>query len=104
EKSLVLAEDGPGGAGYRYRLLETIRQFAAERLRAAGEEDALRERHCQWYLRLAEETEQRLRWLPLPWAVRAEWMERLRADFPNVRAAWRWTLDGRGRTEDGLRL
>jgi non-specific serine/threonine protein kinase len=103
EKSLVLAEDGPDGAK-TYRMLETIRQFAAARLREAGQPAAIRERHCQWYVRLAEDAEQHLRWRPLPWHVRARWMCRLQWEFPNVRAAWQWTLEGAGSVEDGLRL
>jgi predicted ATPase/DNA-binding SARP family transcriptional activator len=52
DKSLVVAEEGPGG--YRYRLLESMRQYAAERLREAGEDEALAARHCDFYLALAQ--------------------------------------------------
>jgi predicted ATPase len=59
EKSLVQYE-APGthaarGCGEaRYRLLETVRQYARDRLRETGEEDAVRERHLIFFLRLAE--------------------------------------------------
>jgi tetratricopeptide (TPR) repeat protein len=51
-KSLVVAE--PAAGGTRYRLLETIRQYAAERLAEAGEAGQARDRHAEAFLRLAE--------------------------------------------------
>jgi predicted ATPase len=53
EKSLVVAEDGPSPER-RYRLLETIRLYALERLREAGETAKLAERHAAWAVALAE--------------------------------------------------
>ena len=58
-KSLVVMQED-GGEG-RYGLLETVREYALERLRGAGEEAALRERHARYCLALAEE------WEPVPW-------------------------------------
>jgi predicted ATPase/class 3 adenylate cyclase len=52
DKSLVQVEGGSGDR--RYRLLETVRQYAVERLEEAGERSALERRHCDWYLELAE--------------------------------------------------
>ena len=52
DKSLVHVEEGPGDR--RYRLLETIRQYAAERLADAGEREAFERRHRDWYVKLAE--------------------------------------------------
>jgi predicted ATPase len=52
DKSLVHVEEGPGDR--RYRLLETIRQYAAERLEEAGEREAFERRHRDWYVELAE--------------------------------------------------
>ncbi len=52
DKSLVHVEEGPGDR--RYRLLETVRQYAAERLAQAGESDAFERRHRDWYVELAE--------------------------------------------------
>ncbi len=52
DKSLVHVEEGPGDR--RYRLLETVRQYAAERLDEAGESDAFARRHRDWYIELAE--------------------------------------------------
>ena len=54
DKSLVIAE------GARYRLLDTVRQFAAEKLDGAGERDRLRSAHAQYFLHLVETLEPRL--------------------------------------------
>ena len=53
DKSLVAVELDSG----RYRLLETIRQYAREKLEASGEENAVRERHLDFYLAFAEAAE-----------------------------------------------
>jgi non-specific serine/threonine protein kinase len=105
EKSLLLAEDGPDG-GKRYRLLETLRQFAAERLRASGEEGPVRDRHLQWYVAFAVEAERSLRWTPgLTWQARMQWLARVEGEYANLRAAWQWALrGGAGRVQAGLRL
>jgi predicted ATPase/DNA-binding SARP family transcriptional activator len=55
ERSLVVVETTRGQA--RYRLLETIRVYALERLREAGEEEMLLERHVEWCIRYANEAE-----------------------------------------------
>jgi predicted ATPase/DNA-binding SARP family transcriptional activator len=52
DTSLVHAESR--GEVTRYRLLETVRQYATERLRAADEGPAIRARHCNWYVEFAE--------------------------------------------------
>ena len=52
DKSLVHVEEGPGDR--RYRLLETVRQYAAERLEEADEREAFERRHRDWYIELAE--------------------------------------------------
>ncbi len=52
DKSLVHVEEGPGDR--RYRLLETVRQYAAERLEGAGERSAFERHHRDWYVALAE--------------------------------------------------
>ncbi len=74
-KSLVAAE--PGEDGTRYRLLETVRQYAAGRLAETGDADAARGRHALAFLSLAER-ERRA-------AV-------LSADHDNFRAALEWSL------------
>ncbi|HEX2171512.1 MAG TPA: LuxR family transcriptional regulator, partial [Dehalococcoidia bacterium] len=85
DKSLVVAEARTGEV--RYRLLETIRQYAAERLHAAGGEPAVRQRHATWYLRLAEEADPYLKG-----PDQARWMQRLEGEHDNFRAALLWSL------------
>ena len=86
-KSLVRAETMPTGE-QRFLLLETIREFAVEQLRAHGEETLLRERHYAAYLQLFRTTDSHLRG-----AEAATWLARVEAEQDNLRAALRWTLD-----------
>jgi predicted ATPase/class 3 adenylate cyclase/DNA-binding CsgD family transcriptional regulator len=79
DKSLVVAE--PAGDALRYRLLETIRQFAAERLAEAGDETAAAAAaaHCQYFLALAEAAAP-----GLTGPDQARWFARLDADHANL--------------------
>jgi tetratricopeptide (TPR) repeat protein len=81
DKSLVMAE--PTGTAVRYRLLETIRQFAAERLIESGEDQAaaLAAAHCEHFLRVAETANQHLNG-----PDQGTWFARLDADQLNL---WR---------------
>jgi tetratricopeptide (TPR) repeat protein len=88
EKSLVLAE---AGDETRYRLLETVRQYAADKLLQAGEAAAVRDRHLGWCLAWAGRAEQGLEG---PEAEERAWRARLAAERDNVRAALAWSLDG----------
>ncbi len=81
----------------RFWMLETIREYAAERLEAYGEADGLRQRHAQHFLALAEEAEPNLR------GYSREWLDRLEREHDNLRAA----LDrfgASGESELALRL
>ena len=81
DKSLVQVE--PGAGGHRYRLLETVRQYARERLAAAGERERLEAAHRAWYLALAEAADR-----DRDPAVAAAWpAERLEAEHDDLRAA-----------------
>ena len=95
-KSLVLAGDGADAV--RYRFLETLREYAAERLRDAGEESRLRARHRDWFLALAERAEPELRG---PRSV--AWLDRLERERENLRAALGWCVE-RAEADPGLRL
>jgi predicted ATPase/DNA-binding SARP family transcriptional activator len=87
-KSLVLVEELR--AVPRYRLLETVRQYALERLREAGEaeEERARRRHADVYLALARQAE------PYLMAADLDTLERLDADHDNVRSALAWSRAG----------
>ena len=81
DKSLVVAE--PAGAGLRYRLLETIRLFAAERLvEVGGEAAAVAAAHCAHFLSVAEAA---AAYLTGP--EQGSWLARLDADQANLRRA-----------------
>jgi len=95
EKSLLRQEEGAGGEP-RFVMLETIHEYARERLAECGEE--YHKRHAEYFLALAEEGEPELR------GPRAgEWLERLEAEHGNFRAALSWALEG-GNAELGLRM
>ncbi len=96
DKSLVIAEVSSGVA--RYRFLEVVRQYAAEKLRAAGEEATLRRRHARWYAAFAGEAEAKLTG-PEQGVVQ----ERLEVEHDNLRAALSWAIE-HGDPECGLRL
>jgi predicted ATPase/DNA-binding SARP family transcriptional activator len=97
EKSLVIHEQ-PGEGGGRYRLLETIRQYAAERLVEQGETDAARDRHSRFFVRLAEAgAAGRLE------SRQSRWLDRLEAEHENLRAAAEWASE-RGQEEIQLRM
>jgi non-specific serine/threonine protein kinase len=96
-KSLVVAETlKPGEA--RYAMLETIRQYAGDKLSESGEGEAIRNRHLDYFLKFAQEVEPRLHG-----PEQFEWLERLDVEHDNLRAALEWSL-GKGRVEKGLRL
>ena len=96
EKSLVQMIEQDGNA--RYRLLETVRQYAGERLAASDEEEAVWSAHAAWYLSLAQQAE-----VGLDGPEQETWLERLGPEIDNVRAAMKWLLDA-GRIGHGLRI
>lgn len=81
DKSLVVYEEDEIGQG-RYRLLETVRQYARDRLMENEAGEALRGRHCDYFLTLAEEAQSRL-YGP----EQASWFDRLETEHDNLRAA-----------------
>ena len=96
DKSLILVEIEKHGEP-RYRMLDTIRQYALECLQKTGEDSRLRERHLTYYLQLAERAEPHLR----AWGM-VEWLDRLETELGNLRLALEWSLSGP--IEQGLRL
>jgi len=103
DKSLVVL-DGEAAGDARYRLLDTIREYAAERLAAAGERDALSLRHRDCVLALVEETAGGMfnRGEP-PWPVRREVFRRGIAEYGNFRIALETCL-AHEHADEGLRL
>ena len=97
-KSLVLLETDAGGSP-RYSLLETIRQYARDRLAEAGESAATRTRHRDWSLALAEEAE-----TPIREQQAAHWLNRIEREHDNLRAALAWSHDAPDGLEAELRL
>jgi predicted ATPase/class 3 adenylate cyclase len=77
----------------RYRMLETIRQYAAEKLDECGDMSVVRSRHRDYYTGLAKTA-----WPELVRSNQAEWLNQLESDHDNFRAALRWSLE----TNDGI--
>jgi predicted ATPase len=96
-KSLLRQDEGADGEP-RLTLLETIQEYAREKLEAGGEAAALRRAHLDYYLGLAEAS------LPaLVGPEQARWMANLGAEHDNLRAALAWARDV-GDAESWLRL
>src|SRR5712692_8543515 len=87
DRSLLVVQDVSQG-GRRYRMLETIREFAAQRLIEAGEVDLIHTRHRDHYLALAEAAEPELLG-----PDEDRWRARLTAEQDNLRAALAWSQD-----------
>jgi predicted ATPase/class 3 adenylate cyclase len=95
DKSLVVAENAGGPT--RYRLLETVRQYAQEKLGESGEADAVRSRHRDHYASMAA-------LLDAP--ARSDYEQRLEqaeVEMDNLRSAFGWSLEN-GDTEQVLTL
>jgi predicted ATPase/DNA-binding CsgD family transcriptional regulator len=84
EKSLVQA-DGAGGTDRRYRMLETVRDYALEQLAGSGDFDTIRQRHADYYLALVERAERE--WYG---AQEQTWLRRMELELENVRMVLRW--------------
>jgi predicted ATPase len=96
DKSLI-AVDLEHGDEPRYYLLETIRQYAREKLAESGEGEFVRERHANWFVELAERAEPKLRATD-----QFHWLDRIDQDHNNFRSALEWSLDHN--IEAGLRI
>ena len=95
DKSLLFVErqDQP-----RYRFLEPIRQYARDKLNETRESNLIQDRHLNYYLRVAEETEPYLFG-----ASQQDWKNRLELDHDNLRIALAWSLES-NQIEAGLKL
>lgn len=91
EKYLVVFEEDIG----RYRLLETVREYAQRRLQESDDQAAVFSRHTNYFLQLAEQAETQL-----SGPHQAAWLDRLEADHDNLRMVLTRSVGG----EYGLRL
>ena len=98
DKSLVQTDSANGYL--RYRLLETIRQYAAERLFQSSEsEEASAQAHAEFFLYLAEQAGSHL-----AGGDHAVWFDRLEIEYDNIRNAFAFLISEHGSPEDALRL
>lgn len=94
------SSSGEEGTQPRLAMLETIREYAQERLASSGEADAVHREHALYYLALAERAQPEQGAEP---ALDSWWWTRLEIDHDNLRAALRWAIEQRER-EIGIRL
>jgi predicted ATPase/transcriptional regulator with XRE-family HTH domain len=97
-KSLLISEREQGQVA-RYRMLETIHQYARRRLIEAGQGERIRSRHFEFFLQHAEQIEPHVRGPQLP-----AYLNQLEAEHDNMRAALEWSLAQAEYGEASLRL
>jgi len=86
DKSLLQQKEGFDGEP-RFAMLETIREYASERLEDSSDAEAARHAHAEYFLALAEEAE------PMLWGAEdAAWLDRLEEEHDNMRAALSWAI------------
>jgi non-specific serine/threonine protein kinase len=95
DKSLVVTDEQAGTT--RYRMLETLRQYAVDRLRESGEEGQWRGSHLAHFVTLAEEFHEEK-----DGAKQQSWLTRIASEHDNLRAALAWSAESR--PIEGLRL
>jgi predicted ATPase len=88
DKSLVEVDEHSNNGEVRYHFLETIQQYADEKLLESGEASRLRDRHLEFFLKFAEETEPNL-----TSSEQFRWLTRLEAEHDNLRVALAWGLE-----------
>jgi predicted ATPase/transcriptional regulator with XRE-family HTH domain len=92
-QSLLRQVEAPGGAA-RFMMLETIREYALERLEASGEAERLRRQHAAYYRNLAAEV----------WSTRGASARQLQPEYDNFRSALAWSQTTAGDSEVALEL
>ena len=88
DKSLVVVEPVSDLGETRYRLLETIRQYALEKLAGAGEARDIRDEHLEFFVKLAEQAEPNMFGMESP-----HWFKRLDQELDNIRTAIEWATN-----------
>jgi predicted ATPase len=89
DKSLLRQEENADGSAH-FMMLETVREYALERLKQHGEAESIRRRHATYYLALAETAEPQLHG-----AEQLVWLARLEEEHGNLRAVVGWALEHR---------
>jgi non-specific serine/threonine protein kinase len=95
DKSLVTVRVDSEDSETRYDMLETIREYAREKLDESGEIEQLRQHHRDYFIAFAEQAEPKLKG-----AEQFEWLDRLEVEHDNLRAAWNCAIE----TESTLAL
>ena len=100
DNHLIQQQDEQGDSEIRFRMLETIRQYALEKLAESGFEPQARRKHAEYYLTMAQGIEDKI-----TGPEQVLWLERLEAEHENMRAALRWARESNaeGAAELGLR-
>jgi predicted ATPase/DNA-binding SARP family transcriptional activator len=96
DKSLLLTEEQNGTIVYR--MLDTIRHYAHDRLHESDEEERIRDRHANYFLQLAERAEPQLQG-----PGQLIWLNRLETERHNLRAALDWSLSDAPRVDGAAR-
>jgi predicted ATPase/DNA-binding winged helix-turn-helix (wHTH) protein len=99
DKSLLVVDREVRDGRPRYRMLETVRQYALERLNACGEGEAARGRHVACFVAMAEEADSQVRG-----PDQDLWMSRFKQEHENLVAALTWCCEGPLDPQAGLRL
>jgi predicted ATPase/DNA-binding CsgD family transcriptional regulator len=97
DKNLIYSREGEDGELY-FAMLETIREYAAERLIMSGEAEEIYRLHAEYYAGLAEAAQKEIRS-----ARQFYWYRRLEAEQDNLRSALAWSLEGKDNSF-GLRI
>jgi predicted ATPase/class 3 adenylate cyclase len=98
DKSLLTAESD-SSEETRYTMIESVWQYARERLEASEEFELLRDRHLDYFLNLAEQARP-----GLEGPKAAEWLDRITADQFNFRLAIQWAVKSPANVQKGLRI
>jgi predicted ATPase/class 3 adenylate cyclase len=98
DKSLLRQEEGPDGEP-RFTMLETVGEYALERLEESGEAESIRRQHANYFVALAEAAE-----LHRYTTTQGLWLLRLDADHDNMRAALAWSQTAADSVDIGARL
>jgi non-specific serine/threonine protein kinase len=99
DKSLVTNVDAQSSEAARYRLLEPVRQYAREKLDAAGERAPTAARHLVFYMQMTEQAE-----TELMGPQTGQWVRQLEIEHDNLREALSWNAHEPGQGEQQLRM